>query len=306
MNRILSSPAPWLPPVLWAAFISWLVFSALDWFEERQKPYRRMLYASKEAVRDSGSRKDSRGLLRAMRVVDRSARLIRIEQSWWDRLDRRLALMGGDAGAGETVTILLLRSLLVALPAFALPLLWADWRYAAAYPPAAAVIFRHELKALDGKYARWQKELAADIPEVIDRMRICFAGGRDYLSALRQAQATGGPAMSRALGQLIHDIQSIGSSGAFRLFSVSFDLPAIQKLASALTLAVESGYGAAEAYFGSIEGEISVLRQEAAESLVRTKPEKIYQLYALLFCLAVAALLLKGWEILGQVGRLFT
>jgi len=70
-------------------------------------------------------------------------------------------------------------------------------------------------------------------------------------------------------------------------------------------LAVESGYGAAEAYFNSIEGELAALRQEAAESLVHTKPEKVYQLYTLLFCLAVASLLLKGWEILQQVGQLF-
>ena len=161
------------------------------------------------------------------------------------------------------------------------------------------------MQGLDRRYGRWQKALIQDIPEVMDRLRICFAGGRDYLSALRQAEATSGSAMNRALGQLIHDIQTIGSAGAFRLFSVSFDLPAIQKLASALMLAVESGYSAAEAYFSSIEGELSVLRQEAAESLVRTKPEKVYQLYALLFGLAVAALLLKGWEIMRQVGRLF-
>jgi hypothetical protein len=139
----------------------------------------------------------------------------------------------------------------------------------------------------------------------MDLLRICFAGGRDYLSALRQAQASGGEAMAQALGQLINDVQTIGSAGAFRLFAVSFDLPAVQKLASALMLAVESGYGAAEAYFSSIEGELAALRQEAAESLVRTKPEKVYQLYVLLFGLAVASLLLKGWEIFMQVGKLF-
>ena len=214
--------------------------------------------------------------------------------------------MGEKTGARETVTILLLRSLAVSLPTLSLPLLWGNWWYAALYPFGATVLFRQEMKALDRKYAKWQKELARDIPEVIDRMRICFAGGRDYLSALRQAQSSGGPAMGRALGRLIDDIQTIGSAGAFRLFAVSFDLPAVQKLASALTLAVESGYGAAESYFGSIEGEISALRQEAAESLAQSKPERVYQLYGLLFALAVAALLLKGWEILNQVGRLFS
>ena len=214
-------------------------------------------------------------------------------------------LMGERTGAQETVTILLLRSLLVALPALALPLFWRGWWNAGAYPLMAAMLFRQEMKELDSKYARWQKELIRDIPEVIDRLRICFAGGRDYLSALRQAQASGGTAMGQALSQLMNDIQTIGSAAALRLFAISFDMPAIQKLASALTLAVESGYSAAESYFSSIEGELSALRQEAAESLVRTKPEKIYQLYTLLFGLAVAALTLKGWEIFSQVGLLF-
>ena len=296
---------PYAAPLIWAIYVSWLLFGVLDWWEANRRPYRQILLASRgDGWRDSGG-KDSRGLLRAARVMDMGARVIHIEQSYWDRLGRRLVLMGEKTGARETVTILLLRSLLVALPVLALPLLWEGWWKAGLYPLAAAFIFQREMKSLDRRYSLWQKALAHDIPEVMDRLRICFAGGRDYLSALRQAQASGGPAMAQALGQLIHDIQTIGSAGAFRLFSVSFDLPAVQKLASALLLAVESGYGAAEAYFSSIEGELTALRQEAAESLVRTKPEKIYQLYALLFGLAVSALLLKGWEIFGQVGQLF-
>ncbi|MCL1804623.1 MAG: hypothetical protein FWG28_01250 [Clostridiales bacterium] len=297
---------PYLPPLLWALLLSWLVYGAADWWKERRKPYRQVIYATKGAAAGPSGGTDSRGLRRAVWFMGKGAGLMRVGQSYWDGLDRRLALMGEKAAGKETVTILLLRSLLISLPALALPLLWGDWWKAGFYLPAAAFLFRQELRALDKKYAAWQKELARDIPGVMDRMRICFAGGRDYLSALRQAQSGSGPAMDRALSRLIHDIQSIGSAGAFRLFAVSFDLPAVQKLASALTLAVESGYGAAEAYFNSIEGELAALRQEAAESLVRSKPEKIYKLYALLFGLAVGALGLKGWEILGQVGRLFT
>ena len=286
-------------------YVSCLIFSILDWRESKRKPYRQLRHISKNSDWQDGGRKDSRGLIRAMRVMDKGARIIHIGQSFWERLDRRFVLMGEKAGAREMVTVLLLRSLLSALPILALPLLWEGWWKAGLYPLAAAFIFRQEMRGLDRRYVLWQKELIRDIPEVMDRLRICFAGGRDYLSALYQAQASSGAAMAQALSQLIHDIQTVGSASAFRLFSVSFDMPAIQKLASALMLAVESGYGAAEAYFSSIEGELGALRQEAAESLVRTKPEKIYQLYALLFGLAVAALLLKGWEIFGQVGRLF-
>ena len=299
------SRTSYVAPLLWAVYVSWLVFGVVGWWETSRRPYRQVMLASKDDSRRETGGKDSRGLIRATRVMDLGARAIHIEQSYWDRLGRRLALMGEKTGARETVTVFLLRSLLVALPALALPLLWEGWWKAGLYPLAVAFLFQREMKGLDRRYGLWQKELVRDIPEVMDRLRICFAGGRDYLSALRRAQASGGPAMARALGQLIHDIQTIGSAGAFRLFSVSFDMPAIQKLASALMLAVESGYGAAEAYFSSIEGELSALRREAAESLVRTKPEKIYQLYTLLFGLAVSALVLKGWEIFGQVGQLF-
>ena len=277
----------------------------MDWRKARKEPYRQALYASKsDSWRDTG-RRDSRGLRRATQIMDKGARFVHIEQSYWDSLNRRLTLMGEKAGARETVTILLLRSLMTALPILAIPLLWEGWWKAGLYPMAVVLIFQQEMKALDRKYRLWQKELVRDIPEVIDCLRICFASGRDYLSALRQVQEAGRGAMVRALGQLINDIQTIGSAGAFRLFALNFDLPATQRLASALMLAVESGYSAAEAYFSSIEGELTALRQEAAESLVRTKPEKIYQLYSLLFMLAVAALALKGWEIFQQIGLLF-
>ena len=296
---------PYAAPLLWAIYISWLIFAILDWKEERGKPYRQVLYTTGAGGMGKAGLKDRRGLVRAVRMMDRGARFVHIKQSYWDRLDRSLSLMGEKTGARETVTILLLRSMLVALPVLVTPLFWEGWWKAGLYPLAAAILFKQEMRKLERRYSLWQKSLIRDIPEVMDRLRICFAGGRDYLSALRQAQASGGLAMAQALDQLIHDIQTIGSASAFRLFSVSFDMPAIQKLASALMLAVESGYGAAEAYFNSIEGELAALRQEAAESLVHTKPEKVYQLYTLLFCLAVASLLLKGWEILQQVGQLF-
>ena len=292
-------------PLVWATYASWLVFGLADWWISRRKRVQQILSASKGDGLQERIRKDSRGLVRATWLMDKGASFIHVEKSFWEKLDRRLVMMGEKTGAKETVTLALLRSMLASLPILALPLMWEGWWMALYYPLAVALMFQFEMKELDRKYSRWQKELVRDIPEVMDRLRICFAGGRDYLSALRQAQASAGEAMAGALSQLIEDIQTVGSAGAFRLFSVSFDMPAIQKLTSALMIAVESGYGAAEAYFSSIEGELTALRQEAAESLVRTKPEKIYQLYTLLFGLAVGALLLKGWEILGQVGILF-
>ena len=306
MSRSSISYMHYLPPLLWAASITMILFGAFDWWSARRRPYRQIRYISKSEGISGAGVKDSRGLSRAVRIMDKGAGFIRVKQSWWERLERRLSLMGEKTNAKEMVTLLLLRSLTASLPALVFPFVLEGWQYISAYPIAVAFFFRRELRELERRYSKWQNDLAKDIPAVMDRMRICFAGGRDYMSALQRAQASGGPAMRGALGQLIHDIHSIGSAGAFRLFAVSFDLPAIQKLASAMTIAVESGYGAAEAYFNSIEGELAALRQESAESLVRSKPEKIYQLYIILFGLAVAALILKAYEILNQVGRLFT
>ena len=126
----------------------------------------------------------------------------------------------------------------------------------------------------------------------------------DYLSALEGA-AAGTTALGRALEKLTEDIRTRGSQSALASFSASFDLPATNRLASALALAIESGYEAAEVYLVNIEEELRQLRQEAAEALVKGKPEKVKQLYFLLFILAIGALLLKGWEILGQVKTLF-
>ena len=303
-GKINTSAMPFVP-LIWALYAAWLLFHFVDWWARKRKRYQQILSASQGDSWQRRMKRDSRGLVRAIHLMDKGASLFQVDRSYWDKLSRRLSMMGEKMGAKEMVTLTLLRSMMAALPSLALPLIWENGWMALYYPVGAAMIFRFEMKDLDRKYTRWQKELVRDIPEVMDRLRICFAGGRDYLSALRQAQVSAGPAMAGALSQLIEDIQTIGSVGAFRLFSISFDMPAIQKLTSALMLAVESGYMAAEAYFNSIEGELSALRQEAAESLVRTKPEKIYQLYTLLFLLAVAALLLKGWEILGQVGTLF-
>jgi Flp pilus assembly protein TadB len=297
---------PYLPPLAWSMYLSWLLFGVLEWREKKKKPYKLADFALQSREQHERRLGDSRGFRRLVRVMDRGAGILQLRPSYWERLDRRLELMGEKADGRETLALLLLRSMVLALPALAAPLFWPGWWQTAIYPAACAWLFRQELKGLELRYERWQKELVQDIPEVMDRLRICFAGGRDYLSALRQAQASSGPAMGQALGRLLHDIQTIGSASAFRLFAISFDLPAVQKLASALMLAVESGYGAAEAYFSGIEGELTALRQEAAEALVRTKPEKIVQLYGLLFGLAVAALLLKGWEIFRQVGRLFS
>ena len=296
----------WFAPLLWAVYVPALAICFWEAREKRKLPYRQAnLAAMSDTAWAKKQERDSRGLRRVMGIMDRGTALIHLEEGFWENLDRRLGLMGEKDTGRERLAKAMLRSVFYAMPALALPLLLGGWWKLVFYPVAVAVLSQQEYLGLERAYARWQKELVRDIPQVMDRLRICFAGGRDYLSALRQARDCGGPAMHQALSRLLEDIQSQGSSAAFRLFSLSFDLPSVQKLASALMLAVESGYGAAETYFNSIEGELVALRQEAAEALIQAKPEKIYRLYALMFALSVGALGLKGWEILQQVGKLF-
>ena len=196
-----------------------------------------------------------------------------LDDGYWQRLDRRLELMGEEADGRLYLTRRLVRCAAVALPVLAFPFLFRELQLLAVYPIFTAVLFRQELKALEKRYQEWQKCLIRDVPEVVDRLRICFAGGRDYLSALEGA-AAGTTALGRALEKLTEDIRTRGSQSALASFSASFDLPATNRLASALALAIESGYEAAEVYLVNIEEELRQLRQEAAEALVKGKPEK--------------------------------
>jgi hypothetical protein len=91
---------------------------------------------------------------------------------------------------------------------------------------------------------------------------------------------------------------------ALDLFAQSFKMPVVTKFASAVKIAVEYGYEAAENYFRIIETDITEVRRVAIEELTRSKPEKVYQLYLVLFSLAVGSLALKGWEIFSRINQI--
>ncbi len=292
----------------WALWFTGLLWLAQKERRKRREPYRWAGYAAlsdREGQEETLTDLDSRGLRRAMDCLEAGARLINLQKDDWQKLDRRLELMGLPEDSRRYLTEKLIRCAAGALPALTLPVLLDRGWTVFCYPIFTAVLFRRQLTALDRRYRQWQQLLIREVPEVVDRLRICFAGGRDYLSSLEEAAAGAGQAMGQALKGLTEDIRTRGSRAALASFSASFDLPAINRLASALSLAVESGYEEAEVYLINIGEELRTLRQEAAEALIKGRPEKVKQLYLILFALAVGSLLLKGWEIVKQIGGLF-
>lgn len=290
---------------LWGGWCCALIWLAAAWRNKNRRPYLLADYVANITLGDRGEELDSRRLRRAVSCLEAGARLANVDEDYWRRMNRRLKLMGFQEDSRHYLTGRLIRSAALALPSLLCPALMENLWLTLCYPAFTAVLFRRELKILEKRFQEWQRLLVREVPEVVDRLGICFAGGRDYLAALEEAADSTGQAMGRALKALAEDIRARGSRAALASFNSSFDLPATSRLASALSLAVESGYEAAEVYLVNIEEELRALRQDAADALAKGKPEKVKELYLILFGLSTGALLLKGWEILGQVGRLF-
>jgi hypothetical protein len=293
-------------PLLWSGWGTIIIAFIWDRQLKKRLPYEQAGFAAmtEQEVNLYASR-DSRGLQRIIHLLDRSAKVWNPDGTIYSRLSRMLRLMGKEQTGEEAFAQAFIWGLLGALPILAVPVFTDNWFMVLLYPIFALVILYQECSKIKKDYAKWQQELTRDIPEVIDRLRIGFAAGRDHFSVLQQASQNSGSAMERVLDHLVQDMKILGAKEALRLFSVDYDLPVMGKLASALTIAIESGYLAAEAYFKNIEAELRSLRQESIELITRAKPEKVYQLYLLLFALSVAALMLKGWEIMQQIGALF-
>ncbi|HCP14693.1 MAG TPA: hypothetical protein DIT32_02770 [Peptococcaceae bacterium] len=296
---------PYFVPMLWAGFSTAAVLTGWDDFETRRQPYRFVkLAAMTEKEFNRRKSRDSRGLHRIVGGLNQSLDFFTSEEKLGFSMNRMLQMMGSSRTREDVFSQGLLHGLAGAIPLLSVPVLTEQWGWIVLYPVFSAGILYRSIRRIRLDFNLWQQQLVRDIPEVIDHLRISFAAGRNYLSALSQAGGGSGPAMGQALEQLVHDIHTVGSAEALRLFSASFDLPIMSKLAAAIRLAIESGHEAAESYFTNIEDEILLLRQEAAEALTRAKPEKIYQLYVLLFGLALAALGLKCFEIFNLVSKL--
>lgn len=297
---------PWMVPMLWSGTAAAAAAVGLERYETRRKPYRLVRLAAQACEKhDRYGLRDSRGLLRAAVILNKGIEQLVPEGHVWLALDRMLLAMGSGAAGREIFMQGLLQGLAGALPLLAVPILTKQWGWFILYPLGSVLLLVQRLRQIHSEFKIWQQQLTRDIPDVIDHLRINFAGGRDYLSALSQAGSHCGPVMALALEHLVNDIHTMGPSEALSVFSDRFDLAIMSKLASAVRIAVESGYGAAETYFANIEDEILALRQEAAESLIQAKPGKLIPFYLILYGLAIAALGLKCYEIFRQVSMLF-
>lgn len=304
--RMFGKWIPWMVPLIWSCAATAAAAFGLARFELKQRSYRLACMAAMSGLKHGRyGVKDSRGLMRAAVIVNKGIEQLVPEARGWFVLDRMLQQMDTGTDGREVLLHGLLKGLAGALPLLLVPVLTKQWGWFLLYPVCSVFLLYQRLRQVHTDFRLWQQALIRDIPDVIDHLRINFAGGRDYLSALAQAGNHCGPVMSLALERLVNDIHMMGASEALRVFSDSYDLPVMGKLAAAVRIAVESGYSAAEAYFSNIEDEILSLRQAAAESLIMAKPGKLVPFYLMLYGLAIAALGLKCYEIFRQVGMLF-
>jgi hypothetical protein len=273
--------------------------------QRRQSYYRAGIAALSEREWEAYSQRDSRGLQRVMLLIQIAGKWMDLDGLILNKMDVMLEIMGEHKQSEKELARYLILGCAGAVPALALPLITKEAWYCALYPCFAAVLVYQNYHGLIKKYQDWQREIQRDIPDLIDKLRISFASGRDYVSALIQARASSGPRMAGAIERLIADIQSVGVSRALDGFAAAFRMPVINKWTSAVRIALESGYQSAETYFANIENDLREVRQIAMEELTRSKPEKVYQLYLILSGLAIASLCLKGWEIFSQMTSLF-
>jgi len=215
-----------------------------------------------------------------------------------------LHLMGSTKSAESELAGYAVYGLAGALPVLFVPLVTGSAGYIALYPICAAMLICQKYTNLKRQYRQWQTEIITGLPELIDKLRISFAGGRDYISAFVQARETSGPRVRGLIENLLNDLQYMHPAQALNLFAESVKIPAVTRFASAVKIAVEYGYESAENYFRIIEQDLAEMRMASIEELTKSKPEKVYQLYLVLFALAAGALAVKGWEIFNQVNEI--
>lgn len=237
-------------------------------------------------------------------LLPRVQKLIDLEHLVLSDLRNMLNLMGIKRRAEKELASYVVKGFIGALPILAVPAITGYAGYFALYPVFIFVLTYQQYMKLKKQYKKWQIEITKDLPELIDKLRISFASGRDYISAFNQAKENSGPRMRTIIDKLINDLQCMRPGHALDLFANAFKMPVVNKFASAVKIAIEYGYETAENYFRIIESDIIEVRRVAIEELTKSKPEKVYQLYLVLLGLATGSLAIKGWEIFSQVDKI--
>ncbi|KNZ69040.1 hypothetical protein Tfer_2284 [Thermincola ferriacetica] len=202
--------------------------------------------------------------------------------------------------ADHIVTAVLAGSVMLVLP-----LVTGFELYFLLYPVAIILIMVGQAQMVKKRFKAWQNEVVKDIPELIDKMRISLASGKDYLSALKKVQENSGPRLSKIVERLINDMQIMRPAQALDEFAQDFGLPVMVKFVAALKVGMEVGYEQAESYFANIEDDIRDLRKLSLEELTKNKPEKVVFLKGIMIAHALAALALTAVNLFSNVNKIF-
>lgn len=248
--------------------------------------------------------KENQATILILDLIFKVQKVLDLDSLLFNDLSNMLDLMGIKTRPEIELAKYIVKGFIGALPVLAVPVLTGFTGYFVLYPIFVIVITYQQYLGLKKKYKQWQIEMTKDIPELIDKLRISFASGRDYISAFNQAKENSGERMKNIIDKLINDFQFMRHTQALDLFAQSFKMPVVTKFSSAVKIAIEHGYEAAENYFRIIESDITEIRHVAIEELTKSKPEKVYQLYLILLFLAIGSLAIKGWEIFSQVNKI--
>lgn len=279
----------------------------LDIFTPTNKKAENMILKAREVVmseRELERVRENKATLYILDLIPRVEHVIGLEHLILADMRNMLNLMGNPRKPEIELAGYIFYGLVGALPLLIVPWLTGVPIYLVFYPIFVGIIIYQKHHELEIKYEKWQAEVKKDLPELIDKLRISFASGRDYISAFMQARDNSGSRMRKVIDKLINDLQCMRPGQALDLFADSFKMPVVNKFASAVKISIEYGYEAAENYFRIIESDITEVRRSAIEELTKSKPEKVYQLYIAIFSLAVSALIMKGWEVLSQVNQI--
>jgi Flp pilus assembly protein TadB len=220
-------------------------------------------------------------------------------------LRKMLTLMGEKKKPEHVYADHIVTALVASSTLLIIPFLTKSIGYIFLYPLGVMAIMFGQSQMVKKRYRAWQTEVVKDIPELIDKMRICLASGKDYISALKKVQENSGPRLSNILDKLINDMQIMRPNQALDEFANAFGMPVMIKFVAAIKVGIEVGYEQAENYFVHIEQDIRELRKVALEELTKNKPEKVIILKALMITHAMAALAFTAVNLFKNINQIF-
>lgn len=239
----------------------------------------------------------TKGIIAAKNVFD-------VEQICFHEMSKILHFLGIKRRPDELIGVYISKSLLLSLPVLILPIITGWTGYLFLYLIMTIIITYRQYNNLLNEYRKKRIALKKDIPHIIDKLRISFASGKDHIAAFHQIKESTGKETQLIIESLLNDFQYMLPQQALDNFSTAFKMPVVNKFCSAMRIALENGYEAAENYFQIIEKDVYEVRQIAIEELTKSKPEKVQLLYIIMLNMASGALLLKGWEIFSQISNI--